>query len=389
MEDQRKPAILIVEDERIVAMDLQEMVNRMGFDAFAIAGSAAEALAVSEQVRPDVALMDIRIDGELDGIQTASLLRERFDMPIVYLTAHADRAIVEQAKLTEPHGYLIKPVMEDELRTALTIAVYKGRAGAARARIAELESERRALLEAARLKSEFLANMAHELRTPLNGVIGFAKLMHDGMAGPVADEHRKFLHHVFTSGHRFLRVVNDMLDLSQMEAGNREIVPGAVDLSQIFLELVESLRPALEEKHQHLGVELDPGCVHLTTDPVLLRQLAYNYLSNAIKFTPREGVLTLRARPIDSDVFRLEVSDTGIGIDEKHLESIFASFTQVDSSTHRNFEGAGLGLALAKRIAELLGGRVGVASVPGGGSTFFAELPRHFQAAAPNRGASA
>lgn len=378
MNVQHKAAILIVEDERIVAMDLQEMLNRMGFDAFAIAGSADEALAVCAKVRPDVALMDIRIDGDLDGIQTAALLRERFDVPIVYLTAHADRAIVDQAKLTEPHGYLIKPVREDELRTAITIAVYQGQTAAARARIAELESEKVAVLEAARLKNQFLANIAHEFRTPLNGVLGFAKLMHDGMAGPVSEEHKKFLHHVFTSGHRFLQIVNDILDLSQMEAGSREIAPCAVDLSQMLLEMIESLRPMLDEKHLQVGVHVDPACGDLINDPLMLRQLTYNYLSNAIKFSGRNGMIDIRARPIDSDMFRLEVSDTGIGIEEHHLETLFATFSQVDASAGRIFGGTGLGLVLARRIAELQGGRVGVQSVPGDGSTFFAELPRHF-----------
>ncbi|MGA2551270.1 MAG: ATP-binding protein [Burkholderiaceae bacterium] len=368
-------SILIVEDERIVAMDLQQTLNAMGHDAFAVAASAEEAVARASEKRPDVVLMDIRIKGPRDGIQTAEILRDRFGVIVIYLTAHADEAMIERAKLTEPLGYLLKPVKQSELRSVIEIAVYRHELEKARKKAADLESQKQILEQTAQLKDTFLANMSHELRTPLNGVIGFAALMHDGMAGPISDEHRRFLGHVLDSGRRFLQVINDVLDLSNIEAGRWKMHIGDVDLPATIGNVTSALHPLLQKKQQQFTTELDSACAPVVNDAAMLEQIVYNYLSNAIKFTPPRGTIRLRVLPDDSLMFRIEVEDSGIGIAPDDLKRLFLPFEQLHSGRMKSVEGAGLGLAVTRRLAELQGGRVGVDSAPGGGSIFYVVLP--------------
>ncbi len=224
--------------------------------------------------------------------------------------------------------------------------------------------------EASRLKSEFLANMSHELRTPLNAIIGFAELMHDGKVGPVApDCRRKGLGDILTSSRHLLGLINDVLDLSKIEAGKMEFLPERVDLGKIATEVRDILRSLAASRRIAISIEVDPGAGEVVADPAKLKQVLYNYLSNALKFTPEDGRVTLRMGPEGGEHFRLEVEDTGIGIRSEDLGRLFVEFQQLDVGAAKKYGGTGLGLALTRRIVEAQGGRVGVDSTPGRGST--------------------
>ena len=238
------------------------------------------------------------------------------------------------------------------------------------------ELRRRSLQEASRLKSEFLANMSHELRTPLNAIIGFAELMHDGKVGPVAPDQKEYLGDILTSSRHLLGLINDVLDLSKIEAGKMEFLPERVDLGKIAAEVRDILRSLAASRRIGISIEVDPGVSEVVADPAKLKQVLYNYLSNALKFTPEEGRVTLRMAPEGGEHFRLEVEDTGIGIRPEDLGRLFVEFQQLDVGAAKKYGGTGLGLALTRRIVEAQGGRVGVDSTPGQGSRFFAVLPR-------------
>ncbi len=262
---------------------------------------------------------------------------------------------------------------------ALTLATditERRRLVAIRRHAAQIEEQRLRAEQASRLKSEFLANMSHELRTPLNSVIGFAEMLADGKLGPLQGKQKEFLDDIAGSGRHLLQLINDVLDLSKVEAGRMELHPEPIDLPALLNSTVDSLRGLAARKHITLEVESDPALEPLVLDPVRLRQVLYNYLSNGIKFTESGGRVRVRAKPAGPEHFQLEVEDSGIGIRPEDLPSLFQTFKQLDASTSKRFPGTGLGLALTKELVARQGGQVGVRSTPGQGSTFFATLPR-------------
>jgi signal transduction histidine kinase len=240
----------------------------------------------------------------------------------------------------------------------------------------DLDMEKRSAQEANRMKSEFLANMSHELRTPLNAIIGFAKLIAHGKVGQVSPKQQEFLGDILRSSNHLLQLINDVLDLAKVEAGKMEFHPEPIELAQLVGEVRNILRAVAANKQLEIDTAIDEKCGDLELDPAKLKQVLYNYLSNALKFTPDKGRVFIRARAEGPDQFRVEVQDTGIGIRPEDVSNLFTEFRQLDSSASKKYQGTGLGLALTKRIVEAQGGRVGVESSLGEGSTFFAVLPR-------------
>jgi len=184
------------------------------------------------------------------------------------------------------------------------------------------------------------------------------------------------LDRIQSNGRHLLGLINDVLDLSKIEAGKMELRPESVDLRSLVGEALDTLREMAAKKRISISTEIDHRLETVTVDPAKLKQVLYNYLSNALKFTPDEGWVAIRLRAEGNDRFRLEVEDSGIGICEDDLPRLFGEFQQIYSGSARKYLGTGLGLALTKRIVEAQGGTVGAHSVLGRGSTFFTILPR-------------
>ena len=245
--------------------------------------------------------------------------------------------------------------------------------GQLQARQAEIESKNRDLERADQMKSEFLANMSHELRTPLNAIIGFSELLQEQFYGPLNKEQDDYLGNIRTAGEHLLGLINDILDLSKIEAGRMELDREELNLPR----MLDASITIVKEKAHNNGVQLrvdagDTGTI--AADARKLKQIIFNLLSNAVKFTPYGGLVTLTART-DGDIVEIAVSDTGVGISVEDQQKLFREFTQVDGSLSRRHEGTGLGLALTKRLVELHGGTITVHSAPGAGSTFTVRLP--------------
>jgi signal transduction histidine kinase len=240
----------------------------------------------------------------------------------------------------------------------------------------DLDTEKRSAEEANRMKSEFLANMSHELRTPLNAIMGFTKLMAHGKVGPVSAQQQEFLGDILTSSQHLLQLINDVLDLAKVEAGKMEFFPEPIDLTQLVGEVRDILRGLTSSKRIRIDADVDVTCTGVELDAAKLKQVLFNYVSNALKFTPEDGRVSILVRAEGDDSFRIEVKDTGIGIREEDVARLFSKFRQLDSSASKKYQGTGLGLALTKQIAEAQGGHVGVDSVFGRGSTFYIVLPR-------------
>lgn len=240
-------------------------------------------------------------------------------------------------------------------------------------RTRELQEARDEALEATRTKSEFLANMSHELRTPLNSIIGFSGIVKDGIAGPVNEEQTKQLTMVYNSARHLLDLINDILDLSKVEAGKMEVYKEEINLHNMVNEVCDLMTPQIEEKNLKLSVELNDAPELYLTDGKMLRQVLLNLLSNAIKFT-NEGSVSLNCKIFNS-LLQIEIVDTGIGISESNIDHVFDSFKQLDAGDNRLNEGTGLGLAICREFIELLGGYLLAKSEVGNGSVFTMQLP--------------
>jgi signal transduction histidine kinase/CheY-like chemotaxis protein len=235
----------------------------------------------------------------------------------------------------------------------------------------ELRSAKERAEEAARLKSEFLANMSHEIRTPMNGVAGMISLVLDRAQNP---EDREQLLVAQNAAQALVTILNDILDLSKIEAGKLTLEATACDLPSMARDCLRIFEFAVREKQLDLRLDLAPGCpVWVCADPVRLRQVLLNLVGNAVKFTAA-GSVTVTLTPRDAELIRFEVRDTGIGIAANKLHSIFDAFTQADGSHTRQFGGTGLGLTITRRLVDLMGGRLWAESVAGQGSSFFVDL---------------
>jgi len=238
-------------------------------------------------------------------------------------------------------------------------------------------------IEAASLaKSQFLANMSHEFRTPLNAIIGFTEVLQDQIPGPLNAEQLEYLGDIHDGGMLLQRLINDVLDLSKVEAGRLELFYETFPIAQTVRETITTLRGLVEKKGLNIQWQLPPDLGLITADQIRFKQVLYNLLSNAVKFTD-QGVLTISAAT-ENGRLHLKIADTGIGIREEDLSRIFIEFSQVDSSLTRRHEGTGLGLALAKRLVEAHRGRIWVESTFGKGSTFHVLLPLQPDAKAKN-----
>ena len=236
--------------------------------------------------------------------------------------------------------------------------------------------EKNAELERAnKAKDSFLASMSHELRTPLNGIIGFAEFLADGKPGAINAKQKEYLEDILTSGQHLLHLINDILDIVKIQAGKLDLNPERFRLHDGIRQVCSGVGPMAQEKSIRLAVQIDAGLDSVLLDTQRFRQVLYNLVSNALKFTEDGGSVDVTAEAVAPDRFRLSVRDSGIGIKAGDMARLFIEFEQLDSGPGRRFGGTGLGLALTRRIVEMQGGTIGVESEVGKGSTFWVILP--------------
>jgi len=242
-------------------------------------------------------------------------------------------------------------------------------------KLGQLAETNVALYESNRLKSEFLANVSHELRTPLNSILGFADLLRETVGGAPDSKSARYVSNICQSGKNLLDLINDLLDLAKIEAGRMEIRSEPLSLPDLFEGLSNILKPLLEQKGLTLTTVVDPDVPIIRSDPGKLQQILYNFLSNAIKFSPQGERIEVSARRDDEEQVRISVTDHGLGISQSKQQMIFEKFRQVDASVTRTHGGTGLGLAISKELAGLLNGSIGIRSKEGQGATFWIVIP--------------
>ncbi|MBA7578790.1 Non-motile and phage-resistance protein [subsurface metagenome] len=223
--------------------------------------------------------------------------------------------------------------------------------------------------EANRAKSDFLANMSHELRTPLNSILGFSEVLQDRMFGELNEKQQEYVNYIRESGQHLLSLIDDILDLSKIEAGEIEMEPAEVRLGNLLQNSLTMIKEKALNHGIELSLKLEDEIPHIYADERKLKQIVFNLLSNAVKFTPDGGKVGIEAVE-ENEHIRVTVWDTGIGIKEEDKVKLFKEFQQLDSGRDKRYQGTGLGLALSKRLVEMHGGRIWVESEPGKGSRF-------------------
>jgi signal transduction histidine kinase len=362
----RQPRILIVEDETIVALDMRCRLEGFGYVICGLAATGTAAITMASDHQPDLILMDIKLKGDMDGIEAGSQIRALQDVPIIFVTAFTDDDTLERVKTSSSYGYIVKPYHERELKISIELALSKF----------EYESK---ILEAKRLaeesdqaKSRFLSNISHELKTPLNAIIGFTDL-----AAAITEDHdlREYVTMASRSARKLECIINSLLDYTKLETGNLVPIRTVFDLEDLLLRCWEPY--VLEAKAKGLAVRyyLDPGLpARIYSDESKLATILRNLIENAVKFTD-SGFVLLSAKPADvrhgvTDHLIITVSDSGRGLPDSKREVLFKRFTQADDSATRSVGGLGLGLALAKGIADMLDARLEVHRPETGGTAF-------------------
>jgi len=393
------PLALIVDDDAVNRLIARAALEGSGWSVEE-AGNGREALAVFQQLNPDVVLLDIMMP-EMDGFTACAALRKLpggEHTPVLIMTGLDDYGSITQAYDAGATDFLTKPLNGLLLTHRVRYIVRSSRVlQELRASQTSLAQARDAALEGTRLKSEFLATVSHEIRTPLNGVLGMTELLLDTS---LTSEQRDYADTVRTSGEALLLIINDILDFSKFDSGNLQLEEVDFDVNR----LLEDLVGLFQERARGKGLKLSclipaQAPIWLHGDSGRLRQILSNLLVNAVKFTER-GEIVVRAEggkkpdthnPIDSGLLatfipvtgrtghvvsvRFSVSDTGIGIVQEACARIFQPFVQADGATTRTYGGTGMGLAICQQLVELMGGSIGVDSVPGRGSLFQFTIP--------------
>jgi len=367
--------LMIVEDEFVVACDLCDTLEQLGYSIVASVGTGEEAVEIARTARPSAILMDIRLAGEMDGVQAAARIRSESDIPIVFLSAHSSEDTLRRATETAPFGYLVKPFRAPELRCAIEVAIRRHRieqaATEAHRREVAVELERAVTartgeLEAANQELEaFSYSVAHDLRAPLRGIAGFSEILLEDHAAELGADGLDHLLTVQRSARRMHVLIEDLLRLSRTSRADLERRP--VDLSRIAHEVLGRLRAA--EPHRSVTADVADDLV-VAGDPGLLELVVENLLGNAWKFTSRRDAARIELGAIrQGDTRVCFVRDNGAGFDPAQVGRLFASFQRLHATSE--FEGTGLGLAIVGRIVDRHGGRIWAEGAVDAGATFY------------------
>jgi signal transduction histidine kinase len=307
----------------------------------------------------------------LTALDEHNRLRQRFDVLVArQIAGHmASRIGLERARAEAAAQRRIAGELQ-ELNAKLV-----SQAAALEAQARALTLARTAAEEASRAKSVFLANMSHELRTPLNAILGFSEMMRDGYAGPPGPAWSGYAGMIHEAGSHLLSVIGEILDLSKIEAGRVMLSFEPVDVGGLFDSCRELIAPQVERGQIDFMVRRDPSVVEILADPVRLKQILLNLVSNAVKFTEPGGRITLSAQPGLPGFIEIRVADTGIGMSATELKQALEVFGQIESSVARKHQGTGLGLPIAVGLAELHGGSLTLQSEKGHGTTVTVTLP--------------
>lgn len=359
--------ILIVEDELLIAQGLSRKLQKLGYAVVGIVSSGEAALAIIPETHPDLVLMDIVIKGEMDGIETAAKVHDRYQIPVVYVTAYADDRTLDRAKVTGSYGYILKPFKERELIATIEMAIEKHKE---QCFLRELLVTAEAMVTN---KSRLVALASHDLRTPLTAIRTSAELLQHYHHKLNEEKKVKHFDRIQTSISNMTQLLDDLLLFSKAESGKLSCHPVLLDVVQLSQKLFEEISPLAGPQHA-LKFSCKGECSQAKYDEKLLCHILTNLLSNAIKYSPKGGQVTFEVS-CDEDYTTFRIQDEGIGIPQEYQERLFEAFERAENVG--SISGTGLGLSIVRQAVELHGGEISVESEVGAGSTFIIKLPKN------------
>ena len=365
---------MVVEDDGVLALNLADTLDELGYTVAGMATRGEEAIDLARRLHPHLILMDVGLAGDIDGITAAETIRDELDVPVVFLTAHADDDTLRRATSTDASAYLVKPFKAPDLRCVIEIALHKH---AADVRLRENErwleltlQQRTAALEAANRELEaFNYSVAHDLRAPLRGIDSFSGLVIEKYSQQLGEEGVAYLNRVRGSAARMSQLIDALLSLAQV--GRGQLQPIDMDFTYLVQSVASEIAAANPERA--VAVAVAPG-MRAYGDHGLLRIVVVNLLENAWKFTARRRRPAVEIGPCQNTaVPTYYVRDNGAGFDPAYASRLFAAFQRLHAD--REFPGTGIGLAIVQRVISRHGGTVWADSCPDHGATFYFTLP--------------
>ncbi len=403
------PQILIVDDEKNVRDLLETTLEKYQYIPLVVA-TGQECLDMLDSVTPDLIILDYKLP-DVSGLEVLKTIRQTLsaEVGVILMTAYGDEDVAMHAIAEHVDAYIRKPFLVENMLSNIIQTLERCRMKRERDRlIAQLRESNREVLaqydklayanrqlqQLDQLKSEFLANVGHELRTPLNSIIGFTELVLQGYSGELNQAQRRQLAMVLDSGNHLLRVLNDVIEVAMLNAGQITLQYECFPVASIVHDVVRELRSKAEKKALTIHIDVESDLPNCCCSREKVHDVLYNLLDNAIKFSPSGDITvsacsaqtfsrkTAQQQPASGNVplsgqgyLVVSVKDQGIGIQGEHFEMLFDEFRQVDGSLTREYNGTGLGLAICKKLVHLYGGTIWLESQPRVGSTFYFTIP--------------
>ena len=372
--EEKKAKILIVEDESIVAFDLKRLLLNLNYDVPDIVTSGEKAVKKALEEKPDLIIMDIMLNGAMTGIDAAARIKEKINIPVVYLTAYADTETLTNAKVTQPYGYILKPFDEKVLVSTIEMAIYKNRMEEKL-----IASEKKYRLLAQELedlnekKDQFYSLISFNLRDPLDAVIGFSEILKNEFKELSQDDFQLFISSLYLSSRQIFSLLNNLIQFSRVQIKDIDFNPRNLNLREIVEENTEVLKSMADKKSIKIVNYVNKE-ISVYADYVMLNSIFINLLTNAIKYSYNNSYVEVSANR-DNGSAKIIIEDKGIGMDKEFLEKLFVFDVKKITPGTDDEMGTGLGLLLTKEFVEKNEGKIEVESKVNEGTRIKFTLP--------------
>ncbi len=376
----QKTKLLIVDDSNNNRTAISYWLDEENYEILH-AADGISALRIIDAFIPDIILLDYNLPG-IDGIEVCQRVRANKKLPfipIIMMSSFAPEASI-MALEQGADEFIVMPVMPSELKSRLRAML---RLKQAVSESTELTKENRKLQDLDKIKSNFISKVSHELKTPLQSILGYSDILKEGLQGELSYPQKLMIKQIREAGEQLLNLITQLLDFESIEKGNLVISPEICYIENIFSYISQVMNPIAIKRNINLSFVLENKNIQLQSDRMIIQKILLNIVSNSIKFSSENSLVTVSAKESDSEYIEIQIHDQGIGISKSNIAYIFDKFWQGDDSITRAHGGLGIGLTLVKNLTAILGGHIAVDSNPNKGSTFKVILPKEFKQSTP------